>query len=79
MTTIDVNTGSFVGGRSLEDTVYKTNLEATQAIARAEITQFGGIIILDFIDMMEEEHKQDVLSKCNAVGTGLAPKPKSHK
>ena len=63
MTTIDVNTGSFVGGRSLEDTVYKTNLEATQAIARQlRLRNLGGIIILDFIDMMEEGHKQDVLS-----------------
>ncbi len=63
MTTIDVNTGSFVGGRSLEDTVYKTNLEATYAIARQlRLRNLGGIIILDFIDMLEEEHKADVLA-----------------
>ncbi|MGP4789580.1 Rne/Rng family ribonuclease [Psychrobacter sp. 1Y11] len=63
MTTIDVNTGSFVGGRSLEDTVYKTNLEATHAIARQlRLRNLGGIIILDFIDMLEQEHKDDVLS-----------------
>ena len=62
MTTIDVNTGSFVGGRSLEDTVYKTNLEATHAIARQlRLRNLGGIIILDFIDMLEQEHKDDVL------------------
>ena len=63
MTTIDVNTGSYVGGRSLEDTVYKTNLEATHAIARQlRLRNLGGIIILDFIDMQEQEHKDDVLS-----------------
>ncbi len=62
MTTIDVNTGSYVGGRSLEDTVYKTNLEATHAIARQlRLRNLGGIIILDFIDMQEQEHKTDVL------------------
>ncbi len=62
MTTIDVNTGSYVGGRSLEDTVYKTNLEATHAIARQlRLRNLGGIIILDFIDMQEQEHKDDVL------------------
>jgi ribonuclease G len=62
MTTIDVNTGSFVGARSLEDTVYKTNLEATHAIARQlRLRNLGGIIILDFIDMLEQQHKDDVL------------------
>ncbi len=62
MTTIDVNTGSFVGGRSLEDTVYKTNLEATHAIARQlRLRNLGGIIILDFIDMLEQQHKDDIL------------------
>lgn len=62
MTTIDVNTGSFVSGRSLEDTVYKTNLEATHAIARQlRLRNLGGIIILDFIDMSESEHRTDVL------------------
>ena len=62
MTTIDVNTGSYVGGRSLEDTVYKTNLEATHAIAsQLRLRNLGGIIILDFIDMLEQEHKDDVL------------------
>ncbi|WP_434353288.1 Rne/Rng family ribonuclease [Psychrobacter sp. HD31] len=63
MTTIDVNTGSYVGGRSLEDTVYKTNLEATYSIARQlRLRNLGGIIILDFIDMQEQEHRDDVLS-----------------
>ncbi len=62
MTTIDVNTGSFVGARSLEDTVYKTNLEATHAIAhQLRLRNLGGIIILDFIDMSEEAHRADVL------------------
>lgn len=63
MTTIDVNTGSFVGGRSLEDTVYKTNLEATYAIARQlRLRNLGGIIILDFIDMQEQDHRDEVLA-----------------
>ncbi|OOR91915.1 ribonuclease E/G [Moraxella caviae] len=63
MTTIDVNTGSFVGLRSLEDTVYKTNLEAAHAIAhQIRLRNLGGIIILDFIDMNEPEHKADVLA-----------------
>lgn len=62
MTTIDVNTGSFVGGRSLEDTVYKTNLEATHVIARQlRMRNLGGIIIIDFIDMIEQAHKDSVL------------------
>ena len=63
MTTIDVNTGSYVGARSLEDTVYKTNLEATQVIARQiRLRNLGGIIIIDFIDMIEEAHRADVLA-----------------
>ena len=62
MTTIDVNTGSYVGGRSLEDTVFKTNMEATQVIARQlRLRNLGGIIIIDFIDMQELEHRQDVM------------------
>lgn len=62
MTTIDVNTGSFVGSRTLEDTVFKTNLEATHVIARQlRLRNLGGIIIIDFIDMQEQEHKQQVL------------------
>ncbi len=62
MTTVDVNTGSFVGSRNLEDTVFKTNLEATHAIARQlRLRNLGGIIIIDFIDMEEEEHRTQVL------------------
>ena len=62
MTTIDVNTGSYVGGRSLEDTVFKTNLEATQIIARQlRLRNLGGIIIIDFIDMQEAEHRDEVM------------------
>ncbi len=62
MTTVDVNTGSFVGARSLEDTVYKTNLEATHVVARQlRLRNLGGIIIIDFIDMTEEEHRVQVL------------------
>lgn len=62
MTTIDVNTGAYVGHRTLEETIFKTNLEAAQAIARQiRLRNLGGIIILDFIDMVEEEHKRQVL------------------
>ncbi|MBF6058632.1 MULTISPECIES: ribonuclease G [Thiomicrorhabdus] len=62
MTTIDVNTGAFVGHRNLEETIYRTNLEATQAIARQlRLRNLGGIIILDFIDMEDSNHQQHVL------------------
>ncbi|MDT8404464.1 ribonuclease G [Sulfuriflexus sp.] len=62
LTTIDVNTGAFVGHRNLEETIFKTNLEAAQAIARqVRLRNLGGIIILDFIDMQDEEHKRQVL------------------
>ena len=62
MTTIDVNTGAFVGHRNLEETIYKTNLEAAQTIARQlRLRNLGGIIIIDFIDMQEAEHGRQVL------------------
>ncbi len=62
MTTIDVNTGGFVGHRNLEETIFKTNLEAAQAIARQlRLRNLGGIIIIDFIDMTQEEHKRQVM------------------
>lgn len=62
MITIDVNTGAFVGHRNLEETIYKTNLEATQSIARQlRLRNLGGIIIIDFIDMQEVEHGRQVL------------------
>jgi len=62
MTTIDVNTGAFVGHRNLEETIFKTNLEAAQAICRQlRLRNLGGIIIIDFIDMTEDEHKRQVM------------------
>lgn len=70
MTTIDINTGAFVGHRNLEETIFKTNLEAAQAISRQlRLRNLGGIIIIDFIDMTDEEHKRQVLralEKCLA-------------
>lgn len=70
MTTIDVNTGAFVGHRNQEETIFKTNMEAAQAICRQlRLRNLGGIIIIDFIDMVEEEHKRQVLralEKCLA-------------
>lgn len=84
LTVIDVNTGKFVGRTNLEDTVFRTNLEAAAEIARqVRLRDIGGIIIIDFIDMNTEEHKKAVLSaleeglkkdrtKSNVVGiTGL--------
>lgn len=66
MTTIDVNTGGFVGARSFDDTVFKTNLEAAQTIARQlRLRNLGGIIIADFIDMESEEHQTAVLAELN--------------
>ncbi|GAA5006480.1 ribonuclease G [Pseudoluteimonas lycopersici] len=62
MTTVDVNTGSFVGQRNLEETVYRTNLEAAQSVARQlRLRNLGGIIIIDFIDMVDPEHRRQVL------------------
>jgi ribonuclease G len=66
MTTIDVNTGGFVGVRNFDDTVFKTNLEAAQTVARQlRLRNLGGIIIVDFIDMENEEHKEAVLAEFN--------------
>lgn len=62
MTTIDINTGAFVGHRNLEETIFNTNIEATQAIARQlRLRNLGGIIIIDFIDMVSEDHQKRVL------------------
>ncbi|NIG98017.1 MAG: ribonuclease G [Serratia symbiotica] len=62
MTTVDINTGAFVGHRNLDETIFNTNIEATQAIARQlRLRNLGGIIIIDFIDMHNEEHRRRVL------------------
>jgi ribonuclease G len=64
LTTIDVNTGGYVGARNFDDTIFKTNLEAAQAIARQlRLRNLGGIIIVDFIDMVREDHQQAVLAE----------------
>jgi ribonuclease G len=63
MTTIDVNTGAYVGTRNLEETIFRTNLEAAVAIARQlRLRNLGGIIIIDFIDMKDESHRRQVLT-----------------
>jgi ribonuclease G len=63
MTTIDVNTGAYVGHRNLEETIFRTNLEAALAIARQlRLRNLGGIIIIDFIDMEVEEHRRQVIN-----------------
>ena len=70
MTTIDVNTGAFVGKSSQEDTIFKTNLEAAKVIARQlRLRNLGGIIVLDFIDMNDAEHQKAVM---NALLAALA-------
>ena len=64
LTTVDVNTGGFVGARNFDDTIFKTNLEAAQAIARQlRLRNLGGIIIADFIDMVREDHREAVLGE----------------
>jgi ribonuclease G len=64
LTTVDVNTGGFVGARNFDETIFKTNLEAAQAIARQlRLRNLGGIIIVDFIDMGREDHRDAVLAE----------------
>ena len=64
LTTIDVNTGGYVGARNFDDTIFKTNLEAAQSIARQlRLRNLGGIVIVDFIDMTREEHQEAVLTE----------------
>ena len=64
LTTVDVNTGGFVGARNFDDTIFKTNLEASQAIARQlRLRNLGGIIIVDFIDMVREDHRTAVMAE----------------
>ena len=64
LTTIDVNTGGYVGARSFDDTIFKTNLEAAGALARQlRLRNLGGIVIADFIDMTREDHQQAVLAE----------------
>ena len=64
LTTVDVNTGGYVGARNFDDTIFKTNLEAAQAIARQlRLRNLGGIVIIDFIDMLREDHRDSVLAE----------------
>jgi len=64
LTTVDVNTGGFVGARNFDDTIFRTNLEAAHAIARQlRLRNLGGIIIVDFIDMQREDHRDAVLAE----------------
>lgn len=62
LTAIDVNTGKFIGGKNLEDTVFRTNLEAAEEIARqVRVRSIGGIIIVDFIDMEDKKHREKIM------------------
>ena len=64
LTTVDVNTGGFVGARNFDETIYTTNLEAAQTIARQlRLRNLGGIVIVDFIDMTKENHRDAVLAE----------------
>lgn len=74
LTTVDVNTGSFVSGKNLSDTIFKTNLEAAQCIARQlRLRNLGGIIIVDFIDMDEDSQRETVLEELRkAIATDRA-------
>jgi ribonuclease G len=64
LTTVDVNTGGFVGARNFDETIFKTNLEAAQTIARQlRLRNLGGIVIVDFIDMLRENHRDNVLAE----------------
>ncbi len=64
LTTVDVNTGGFVGARNFDETIFKTNLEAAHAIARQlRLRNLGGIVIVDFIDMLRENHRESVLTE----------------
>ena len=64
LTTVDVNTGGFVGARNFDETIFKTNLEAAGAIARQlRLRNLGGIVIADFIDMTREDHREAVLAE----------------
>jgi ribonuclease G len=68
MTTIDVNTGAYVGHLNLEDTIFRTNLEAAITIARQlRIRNLGGIIIIDFIDMDEDGHRRQVIDSLDSA------------
>jgi len=71
MTTIDVNTGAYVGHRNLEETIFRTNLEAAVTIARQlRLRNLGGIIIIDFIDMRDEPHRRAVLAALERALSG---------
>jgi ribonuclease G len=71
MTTVDVNTGGYVGHRNLEETSFRTNLEAAVSIARQlRVRNLGGIIIIDFIDMEDEEHRRQVIAALEAALAG---------
>ena len=73
LTVIDVNSGKFTGGRNLEDTILKTNIEAAEEIARqVRLRDIGGIIVVDFIDMASEASREQGRQD---DGRQLAPRP----
>ncbi len=65
---IDVNTGRYVGNHNFDETILKTNLEAVKEIAyQIRLRNIGGIIIIDFIDMKKDSHKEKVMSRMNTA------------
>lgn len=71
LTTVDVNTGAYVGHRNLEETIFRTNLEASVTVARQlRLRNLGGIIIIDFIDMLEAAHRRQVMDALTAALAG---------
>jgi ribonuclease G len=77
MTTIDVNTGAYVGSRNLEETVFRTNMEAAAVIPRQlRLRNLGGIIVIDFIDMLDPEHQRQVLRTLEENCAGDPARPR---
>lgn len=73
LVSVDVNTGGYVGTRSLEQTVLRTNIEAAHTVARQlRLRNLGGIVVIDFIDMVGSNHKEQVLA---ALQTALDSDP----
>ena len=73
LTVIDVNTGGFVGDADMEKTAFDTNIEAAAEIARQlRLRNIAGIIVVDFIDMKEEEHKKKLLEVLSEVRSDLS-------
>ncbi len=66
LVSVDINTGKYVGKHDFDETILKTNLEAAREVARqVRLRDLGGIIIIDFIDMTKQEHRDQVMAELN--------------